>query len=227
MSVGICAACCCGWLLRLAAAAGCRGWLLRLAAAACSCGWLLRHLAVTGYFSPLTLAEEEVWHDYGLALWHVGRREEAVQNFQNAITTNPAFPKGYNNLGCALVLLGLSATPANAQTVQQGLQAMEQAISLLPSTSPRLRPKVDFLKKTSGARRNGMNGDEMISTCSDGFVKRLEDKRVTLVEHQLHDEKGNVLEDIQIRWEKKAVALKGNRAAWVEDGAMKYDGEGL
>ena len=39
--------------------------------------------------------EEEVWHDYGLVLWHVGRHMEAAHNFQNAIITNPNFPKGH------------------------------------------------------------------------------------------------------------------------------------
>ena len=83
-----------------------------------------------------------MWHDYGLALWHVGRHAEAVQNFQNAIITNPNFPppglwcrtllarKGYNNLACALVMLGIS----NQQLplVQQGLAATEQALQLAP-----------------------------------------------------------------------------------------------
>lgn len=90
--------------------------------------------AVSGYFSPLTLHEEEVWHDYGLALWHVGRGAEAVHNFQNSIITNPAFPKGYNNLACGLVLLGLGGQPQSPALVQQGLQAMEQAITLTPSS---------------------------------------------------------------------------------------------
>eukprot|EP00435_Cladocopium_sp_Y103_P072511 s177_g40.t1 len=90
------------------------------------------HKAVTGYFSPLTLHEEEVWHDYGLVLWHVGRHMEAAHNFQNAIITNPNFPKGHNNLACALVMLGLSNQPVNTQLVQQGLQAAEQAITLAP-----------------------------------------------------------------------------------------------
>eukprot|EP00931_Biecheleriopsis_adriatica_P067370 TRINITY_DN41521_c0_g1_i1.p1 TRINITY_DN41521_c0_g1~~TRINITY_DN41521_c0_g1_i1.p1 ORF type:complete len:826 (-),score=156.42 TRINITY_DN41521_c0_g1_i1:114-2561(-) len=90
------------------------------------------HKAVSGYFSPLTLHEEEVWHDYGLALWHVGRHMEAAQNFQNAIITNPSFPKGYNNLACALVLVGLSSQPPRVELVQQGLQAAEQAISVAP-----------------------------------------------------------------------------------------------
>lgn len=90
------------------------------------------HKAVSGYFSPLTLHEEEVWHDYALSLWHVGRGHEAVQNFQNSLITNPSFPKGYNNLACALVLVGLSSTPPDVQAVQQGLQAIERAVSLAP-----------------------------------------------------------------------------------------------
>ncbi|CAE8650777.1 unnamed protein product [Polarella glacialis] len=49
-----------------------------------------------------------------------------------AIITNPAFPKGYNNLACGLVLIGLSTQPPTMQYVQQGLQAAEQAITLQP-----------------------------------------------------------------------------------------------
>lgn len=90
------------------------------------------HKAVSGYFSPLTLHEEEVWHDYGLALWHTGKAAESVQNFQNALITNPAFPKGYNNLACALVLMGLSSMPVAVDVVQQGLQVMEQAVTMQP-----------------------------------------------------------------------------------------------
>ncbi len=93
------------------------------------------HKAVSGYFSPLTLHEEEVWHDYGLALWHVGRGIEAVQNFQNAIITNPSFPKGYNNLGCALVMLAMSTTPPNEQVMREGLQALEQAVTMAPGVA--------------------------------------------------------------------------------------------
>jgi len=89
--------------------------------------------AVGGYFSPLTLHEEEVWHDYGLSLWHAGKGAEAVKNLQNALITNPEFPKGYNNLACALVVMGLSIQPPNAQLVQQGLQAIERAVGLVPA----------------------------------------------------------------------------------------------
>jgi len=90
------------------------------------------HKAVTGYFSPLTLHEEEVWHDYGLALWHTGRAHEAVQNLQNSLITNPQFPKGYNNLACALVIVGLNSQPQDAEVVRQGLQAIEQALTMMP-----------------------------------------------------------------------------------------------
>lgn len=90
------------------------------------------HKAVSGYFSPLTLHEEEVWHDYGLALWYVGRGVEAAQNFQNAIITNPNFPKAYNNMACALVMLGLGQQPPERQFIQDGLQHMEQALAMSP-----------------------------------------------------------------------------------------------
>lgn len=90
------------------------------------------HKAVTGYFSPLVMHEEEVWHDYALSLWHVNRAHEAVHNFQNSLITNPAFPKGYNNLACALVLAGVQMVPPDADAIQQGLQAIERAVSLAP-----------------------------------------------------------------------------------------------
>jgi len=90
------------------------------------------HKAVSGYFSPLTMHEEEVWHDYGLALWHAGKGAEAVQNFQNALITNPSFPKGYNNLACALVIMALSMQPPDQRLAQQGLQAIEKAVGLVP-----------------------------------------------------------------------------------------------
>eukprot|EP00929_Paragymnodinium_shiwhaense_P101071 TRINITY_DN63842_c0_g1_i1.p1 TRINITY_DN63842_c0_g1~~TRINITY_DN63842_c0_g1_i1.p1 ORF type:complete len:798 (+),score=167.56 TRINITY_DN63842_c0_g1_i1:63-2456(+) len=89
------------------------------------------HKAVSGYFSPLTMAEEEVWHDYGLALWFAEKGPEAIQNFKNAIITNPAFPKAYNNLACAMVLTGVFGQPQNPQMVQEGLSAMEQALGLM------------------------------------------------------------------------------------------------
>jgi tetratricopeptide (TPR) repeat protein len=89
--------------------------------------------AVGGYFSPLVMQEEEVWHDYGLALWHAGKGAEAIQNLQNALITNPEFPKGYNNLACALVMMGISLQPPNTQLVQDGLKAIERAVGLVPA----------------------------------------------------------------------------------------------
>ena len=59
-----------------------------------------------GFFSPLTLAEEEVFHDYGMALWHNNKAPEAIYNLQASIITNPNFAKGYNNLACAQVNTG-------------------------------------------------------------------------------------------------------------------------
>jgi len=86
--------------------------------------------AVGGYFSPLTLAEEEVFHDYGMALWHNSKGPESIYNLQASIITNPNFAKGYNNLACAQVLYGLDLR--NQEMVNQGLGALEKAISLAP-----------------------------------------------------------------------------------------------
>eukprot|EP00397_Hematodinium_sp_SG-2012_P011503 GEMP01011643.1.p1 GENE.GEMP01011643.1~~GEMP01011643.1.p1 ORF type:complete len:644 (+),score=101.94 GEMP01011643.1:575-2506(+) len=89
--------------------------------------------AVKGYFSPLTLNEEEVFHDYGLACWHRGLPAEAIYNLQASIITSPKFSKGFNNLACAMVLDGLSRMDEKAVT--QGLASIEQAIGLSPDTA--------------------------------------------------------------------------------------------
>eukprot|EP00392_Amoebophrya_sp_AT5.2_P006964 g6976.t1 len=87
--------------------------------------------AVGGYFSPLTLAEEEVFHDYGMALWHVNKAPEAIYNLQASIITNPNFAKGYNNLACAqVVLYGLDLK--NQEMINQGLGSLEKALSIAP-----------------------------------------------------------------------------------------------
>ncbi|CAD7926824.1 unnamed protein product [Amoebophrya sp. A25] len=86
--------------------------------------------AVGGYFSPLTLAEEEVFHDYGMALWHVNKAPESIYNLQASIITNPNFAKGYNNLACAQVLYGLDLK--NQEMVNQGLGSLEKALSIAP-----------------------------------------------------------------------------------------------
>jgi len=86
--------------------------------------------AVGGFFSPLTLAEEEVFHDYGMALWHSQKAPESIYNLQASIITNPNFAKGYNNLACAQVLYGLDL--GNQDMVNQGLGSLEKAISLAP-----------------------------------------------------------------------------------------------
>jgi len=90
------------------------------------------HKAVTGYFSPLTLHEEEVWHDYGLALWHVGKAHDAIHNLRNSLITNPDFSKGYNNLACALVLTALSSPQPDVEAVREGLHCMDQAVQIMP-----------------------------------------------------------------------------------------------
>eukprot|EP00927_Polykrikos_kofoidii_P078633 TRINITY_DN7543_c0_g1_i2.p1 TRINITY_DN7543_c0_g1~~TRINITY_DN7543_c0_g1_i2.p1 ORF type:complete len:870 (-),score=86.09 TRINITY_DN7543_c0_g1_i2:176-2662(-) len=91
------------------------------------------HKAVSGYFSPLITAEEQIWNDYALALWRVGRSAEAVRNFENAIITKPNFAKGYCNLACALFLIGFHLQPQDVRVLKQGLLAAEKAISLGPT----------------------------------------------------------------------------------------------
>jgi tetratricopeptide (TPR) repeat protein len=87
--------------------------------------------AVNGYFSPLVLPEEEVFHDLGLACYRTKKEEEAIYYIQAAVTTNPMLSKGWNNLACTMVGAGLSHS--NQQVVLEGLQAIDRAIQINPS----------------------------------------------------------------------------------------------
>jgi len=110
--------------------------------------------AVAGYFSPLTIKEEEIWHDYALSLWFVQNAEGAVQNFQKSLTINPTFTKAWNNLGCAAglgALLGLLPRAA----MQDGLQALERAIEFEPESPLYWRNAVALLQ---------LNGDTQAAT---------------------------------------------------------------
>eukprot|EP00927_Polykrikos_kofoidii_P078632 TRINITY_DN7543_c0_g1_i1.p1 TRINITY_DN7543_c0_g1~~TRINITY_DN7543_c0_g1_i1.p1 ORF type:complete len:870 (-),score=85.34 TRINITY_DN7543_c0_g1_i1:33-2519(-) len=113
------------------------------------------HKAVRGYFSPLTMAEENIWNDYALALWRVGRETEAVHNFENAIITNPNYPKGYNNLACALVLFGLQMQPVDVRVLREGLLAAEKAISMQP-TKPLYWRNLALMLESAQDRHNAM-----------------------------------------------------------------------
>eukprot|EP00927_Polykrikos_kofoidii_P085430 TRINITY_DN9295_c0_g2_i1.p1 TRINITY_DN9295_c0_g2~~TRINITY_DN9295_c0_g2_i1.p1 ORF type:complete len:937 (+),score=145.17 TRINITY_DN9295_c0_g2_i1:358-2811(+) len=96
------------------------------------------HRAASGFVSPLTFKQEEVFHDYGLALWFVQDAAGSVLNFQKSITVNPALSKGWNNLGCALglgAIVGL--LPHDA--LQQAVQAFDKALYLKPGEALYLR----------------------------------------------------------------------------------------
>jgi tetratricopeptide (TPR) repeat protein len=87
--------------------------------------------AVNGYFSPLVLPEEEVFHDLGLACYRVDKAEEAIYYIQAAVTTNPMLSKGWNNLACTMVGEGLKRS--NREVVLEGLQAIDRAIQIVPN----------------------------------------------------------------------------------------------
>lgn len=89
--------------------------------------------AVTGFFSPLTIKEEEIWHDFGLALWFRGKAGEAVDNLQKSLIINPTFTKALNNLACACVY-GAASGKLPLEYYQQGLSALDQAIQIEPNS---------------------------------------------------------------------------------------------
>jgi len=90
------------------------------------------HKAVSGYFSPLTIKEEEIWHDYGLVLWFVQKPQESILNFQKALAINPGFTKALNNMACASGYGAWNGMLAR-EYLQYGLQTLEQALMLEPS----------------------------------------------------------------------------------------------
>lgn len=88
--------------------------------------------AVSGYFSPLTIKEEEIWHDYGLILWFVQKPQDSILNFQKALAINPTFTKALNNMACAA---GYGAWNGLLQReyMQYALNTLEQALMLEPT----------------------------------------------------------------------------------------------
>ena len=89
--------------------------------------------AVEGHFSPLILNEEEVFHDYALALWFVQKPQHALVNFEKSLAINSSFTKGLNNLGCALGL-GALLGQLPSQAIEYGLEQLQQAVELSPSS---------------------------------------------------------------------------------------------
>eukprot|EP00438_Fugacium_kawagutii_P013182 Skav230178 [mRNA] locus=scaffold196:88617:114594:- [translate_table: standard] len=85
--------------------------------------------AVQGHFSPLLVNEEEVFHDYGLALWFAEKPQDAIVNFEKSLALNNTFTKGMNNLGCAL---GLGAVLGRLpqEMIFHGIQQLQEAVAL-------------------------------------------------------------------------------------------------
>eukprot|EP00927_Polykrikos_kofoidii_P085429 TRINITY_DN9295_c0_g1_i1.p1 TRINITY_DN9295_c0_g1~~TRINITY_DN9295_c0_g1_i1.p1 ORF type:complete len:914 (+),score=134.14 TRINITY_DN9295_c0_g1_i1:40-2781(+) len=90
------------------------------------------HRAASGSVSPLVFQGEEVFHDYGLALWFVRDVQGAVLNFRKSITFNQAFTKGWNNLGCVYGL-GVIHGFLPHDDLRNALQAIDMAVRLNPA----------------------------------------------------------------------------------------------
>jgi len=90
------------------------------------------HKAVSGYYSPLTIKEEEIFHDYGLALWFVQKPRDSITNFEKSLTINPKFTKSLNNAACAAGLGALTGT-LQRDFLQYGLQMLDRALQLEPA----------------------------------------------------------------------------------------------
>eukprot|EP00929_Paragymnodinium_shiwhaense_P112184 TRINITY_DN80443_c0_g1_i1.p1 TRINITY_DN80443_c0_g1~~TRINITY_DN80443_c0_g1_i1.p1 ORF type:complete len:729 (+),score=120.29 TRINITY_DN80443_c0_g1_i1:172-2358(+) len=87
--------------------------------------------AVSGFYSPLTIKEEEIFHDYALALWFVERFQESIINFQKTMMINPTFTKGLNNMACAMSIGSLTGKLPR-EYYNEGINALDQAVRLEP-----------------------------------------------------------------------------------------------
>jgi len=103
------------------------------------------HKAVSGYFSPLTIKEEEIWHDYGLVLWFAQKPQESIVNFHKSLVINPAFTKALNNVACAAGYGGLTGALPRPY-VNYALQSIEQALALEPTNILYWRNSVALLQ---------------------------------------------------------------------------------
>ncbi|CAJ1397231.1 unnamed protein product [Effrenium voratum] len=87
--------------------------------------------AVNGFFSPLTIQEEEIWHDYALSLWFVQKPQASVAHFQKALSINPSFTKAMNNMACAAGL-GAIGGLLPREYYQHAINALDQAVRIDP-----------------------------------------------------------------------------------------------
>lgn len=85
--------------------------------------------AVSGYYSPLTIKEEEIWHDYALSLWFTDKAAESIVNFQRSLAMNQAFTKSWNNLACASAI-GALTQRLGREHLSSAVYAIEQALVL-------------------------------------------------------------------------------------------------
>eukprot|EP00439_Symbiodinium_sp_Y106_P071569 s2593_g12.t2 len=89
--------------------------------------------AVNGFFSPLTIQEEEIWHDYALSLWFTQKPQASIAHFQKALTINPSFTKALNNMACAAGL-GAVTGVLPKEYYQHAINALDQAVRIDPSS---------------------------------------------------------------------------------------------
>ncbi|CAK9010500.1 unnamed protein product [Durusdinium trenchii] len=98
--------------------------------------------AVNGFFSPLTIQEEEIWHDYALSLWFVQKPQASIAHFQKALSINPTFTKAsqlgnptniaMNNMACAAGLGAITGILPR-EYYQHAINALDQAVRLDPA----------------------------------------------------------------------------------------------
>ncbi|KAF4695272.1 Protein O-mannosyl-transferase tmtc4 [Perkinsus olseni] len=97
--------------------------------------WLME--ATTKFGASLMVKDEEIFHDAAVALYQNGKVEMAMEYLHMALTMNPDFPKGLNNLACATLGAEYSQGEERGRydAVDRAAHYVSQAIQLSEASS--------------------------------------------------------------------------------------------
>ncbi|KAF4673643.1 Protein O-mannosyl-transferase tmtc4 [Perkinsus olseni] len=97
--------------------------------------WLME--ATTKFGASLMVKDEEIFHDAAVALYQNGKVDMAVEYLHMALTMNPDFPKGLNNLACATLGIEYSQGEERGRydAVDRAAHYVSQAIQLSEASS--------------------------------------------------------------------------------------------
>ncbi|CAE7343029.1 Tmtc4 [Symbiodinium natans] len=123
--------------------------------------------AVNGYFSPLTIQEEEIWHDYALSLFFMQKPQASVAHFQKALAINPGFTKALNNMACAAGL-GAVTGALSKEYYQHAINALDQAVRIDPGNVLYWRNAVALMMAGGDQQRATVTWNQLVAMNPQG-----------------------------------------------------------